>query len=853
MAIHSRLAMLLTVALPLGFAAFAEEPSSDPLPLTTVLISPEQIPTKLERVKEGVLVQMPLAQFQKLRSDAAKNAVNARNMPRLIEARYRATLQKEPALVGTGQWKAINPANGPALLPLQPLGLALRQARFENAGAARPDALIADFDGRNPALLLEQTGEQAVALDWSARADVRPEGLRFALEFPPAPVAGLELDLPADQLVTVDPGVALSGPHPAELESRRLWKISCSSKPGVSFWVRRATDAAPPLVFVRQQTTQLLTPQGQEARFQFDLETPRPGVRFLEFLCDPELRPCEATLGGGEALSLTAAPALAPPFNKGEKGKGETRWQLHLPEPLPAGLVTITIRCLAPLGTAVNPAHSPSEPRFVNWTSPAMRLVQVASREEAPELKGRAVLRGEELRILVHPDVRLDSWHSGGFRLLDTATQAEGEAQTPFHCLTLSGGGVELEGVTRRPSAHLLAGGVEFRARQAAWWRLSPEQPTLTLQIAYEVSQGQLFQLPVQLPPGWDVDHVEAVDETKRERPVNLRTWSVRPDFPDKGKTTLLVELQRPLLADDVKRERPAAAPFRPRGLLLTVRLHPVRPAPLADREWPFPDAIPLGARVREGSLGIEFDEQTYQALVKPSVPESELDEEGPWGKQPLEFSYSYRGQPVTGTLLLRPRAPQVRARCSSEVFLGSGLTAVETRLLLEAETGSVTVVDVAVSVDGGEPWEWRVEQGDNQIRRVERLHIQEARAAASLAALVQPLAAAALAGRGRPANSGASRSRAPCGSERRSSCVRIGNSTRRRIVGTCRCLSCCMRATWRARRRSTWPAATVCRSKQSGCAMPYRQRGRRAARRGLANVSLQRPARQPDAVGAAW
>ena len=313
MAIRSRLAaLLLTAALPLGFAVFAQEPSSDPLPVTTVLISSDQVPAKLERVKEGALIQMPLAEFTKLKSDAAKNAVDARNTPRLIEARYRATLQKEPALVGTGQWKAINPANGAALLPLQPLGLALRQARFENAGDARPDALIADFDGRNPALLLEQPGEHAVAFDWSARADARPEGLRFTLEFPPAPVAILELDVPADQIVAVDPGVALSGPHPAELEGRRLWKISCSSKPGVNLWIRRAAEAAPPLVFVRQQTTQLLTPEGQEARFQFDLETPRPGVRFLEFVCDPELRPCEATLGGGEALSLTAAPPLAP-------------------------------------------------------------------------------------------------------------------------------------------------------------------------------------------------------------------------------------------------------------------------------------------------------------------------------------------------------------------------------------------------------------------------------------------------------------------------------------------------------------------------------------------------------------
>ena len=200
-----------------------------------MLVGPDQLAGELERVKQGVLIQMPREDFEKQLANAAKKAASGKSTPRLIEARYRATLQTEPALVGSGHWKTINPGAGPALLPLLPLNLALRQARFENlAKDAKSDAVIAEFDSRNLALLFEQPGEKTVLLDWSARGEVLPEGLHFTLEFPPAPVAVLELNLPIDQIVSADAAeVALSGPHPAETEDRSNWKISCSKPPCV--------------------------------------------------------------------------------------------------------------------------------------------------------------------------------------------------------------------------------------------------------------------------------------------------------------------------------------------------------------------------------------------------------------------------------------------------------------------------------------------------------------------------------------------------------------------------------------------------------------------------------------------
>jgi hypothetical protein len=716
-------ALLATAAL--GLAAFAEEPPGDPLPLNRVPVTQDQVPQLL---KQGPLVQMPRAEFDQLLRDAAQKSADAKNPPRLVGALYRATLQNEPALVGSGQWKTINPAGGPALLPLSPLNLALRQARFENPdGDGKPDALIAEFDGRSPALLLEHPGgHKTVLLDWSARAEVRPEGLRFALDFPPAPIAVLELNVPADRVVSAGVGVAVSGPHPAEADNRRLWKISCSNKPGVDLWVRRAADAAdgPPLVFVRQETTQKLAPEGMEALFQFELEAVRPGACVLDFEFDADLRPCEVAGADVESWQVNAGLPGQP-----------ARLVVRLRRPLADETETVAVRCLAPLGNSIK--FGARQELRVAWTSPGMRLLQAAASAGAPEQAGRVLSRGETLKVLVHPAVRLEGWQPGTFRSGEPAKPGADEPG-PFQTLTLRGGGVEPEGGAKRPSARLLAGGVEFRARQAAWWEL--DKSLLTLQLTYEVTHGELFQLAVQLPAGWDIEGLDMPADL-------LRTWNVRPDFPDKGKSTLLVDLQKPLTPEDTKHSRPPGG-GRPRGPTLTVRLHSTQPANLTGREMPFPDAVPLGARYREGSLAIDFDEQTYEHVAKASAPETEADEDGPWGRQTPDLYYIYRGQPVTGTLLLRARPPRVRAKCSSEVYLTSGRAAVETRLLIEAETGGIETIEVHSSAAGVEDWAWRVEQGDNQVRAVKRIGgRQETCDLAGLAALAQPLDAAALAG----------------------------------------------------------------------------------------------------------
>jgi hypothetical protein len=728
---HPRLLGALVLAALIGVAAASARAADDaedsgPFAVRRLLLPPDRLAAELDRARPGPLEQLPRAEFEALLARARKNAA-ARGTPRLVRASYQAHLE-DAALVGTGEWQVFHPGPGPGLLPLHPpkappgqqFSLALRKARF-----ADRDALIADHDGLAPSLLLDGPGEHAVALEWSARAEARPEGLLFQLHVPPCPAALLELELPADRsvtlLVTTPEGAGrapvLSGPHPAGADDRRLWKLGFSGRSHVTLLVRQAEGAGPPLLLVRRQTSQQdLSPEGLDARFEFDLEAPRQGVRELACQCDPSLRPYEVAAPNLEKWELKepilpGLPALL---------------LVWLREPLHEG--TLKVRCLAPLG-------EPARPSF--WSSPAMKVVGAAP-------------RGEALTLRFHPDLKVEDWQAGSFRVVGAAAEAD-----RTQVLTLVGGGLEPDGA-RRPFARLLAPAAEYRCQQLAWWQPNARPAALTLQLTYEVSQGSLFQLPVQLPDGWEPERVDLA-------PAGLLASSRLQ--VENGRPVLRVELQRPLRPADASRPPP-----RRRGATLTVRLRPapragrglppeaVPPgllpealAPLLAAAWvePFPDAVPLGAP-REGGLAVDVDDQLHEAQLATAATPGEPPDEGPWDRQaPPEFFFPYRGQPAQGLLALKPRAPRLGARCSTEVVLAPTLAFLTTRISLEAEAGCPQTVDVELSAPGG-PWTWQTEQGANSVVRQEPLPA-DAAAVLALAArspLDAALAAAARGGR---------------------------------------------------------------------------------------------------------
>src|SRR5262249_12223555 len=144
----------------------------------------------------------------------------------------------------------------------------------------------------------------------------------------------------------------------------------------------------------------------------------------------------------------------------------------------------------------------------------------------------------------------------------------------------------------------------------------------------------------------------------------------------------------------------PGLLPAQSRPALLTVVLRASRSQVGAQGPLPFPDVVPLGARFREGALGISIEAEGQRAEVNTALARSEPEEDGPWGKTIPDYFYLYRGQPLQGSLTLLPRPPRLRARCTSEVYLAAGRAAVDSHLLLEAEAGSPDTLDLFLSAD---------------------------------------------------------------------------------------------------------------------------------------------------------
>lgn len=251
------------------------------------------------------------------------------------------------------------------------------------------------------------------------------------------------------------------------------------------------------------------------------------------------------------------------------------------------------------------------------------------------------------------------------------------------------------------------------------WWQIDADKSSLTTQITYEVANGRLFSLPVALPHNWEVEQVETL-------PADLlQSWTL---LAEKGRPTLTVDLRRPLDAAS--------------GARLTVQARPIAQAkvPAAGLTLPIPDLQPVGARTREGALAISVV-SLYQTKTNASLPALPLEaaeprdaEPGPprprdsaaprypWGKQALDYYFPFQSQGVEGTLVLRPRAVQMRARCASDVVIASGRAMAVVRLDLSPEVGTPQSLDVFVFGSAVAGWEWKTVRGSNPVADVQRL-----------------------------------------------------------------------------------------------------------------------------------
>jgi hypothetical protein len=628
------------------------------------------VAAELERARQGVLVKLPRDEFEALVQKAARAGERAANPPRLTRAAYTARLDKN-ALVGSADWTVVNPGDGPAVLPLPDLNLALTRANFDDATAA----VLGDLDGKALGLLVGRPGKQSVFLDWSLRGGLSGGELHFDLQAPPCPIATLELTLPADHTATTSrTGALLSGPHDAGDPRSRTWRLQFAGRARVDLVVRGpdAPGRTPPLLLAQLQTTQQLTPQDQLARYEFQVEVLHGGVRELVFDCDPALEPYDVTVARAElqGWSLDRRPQGNPPAHA---------LTVRLREPFQGSQppLRVTVLCLAPLAR---------DQGARTWQSPRVAL------------RG-AFSQTERLKVQLHPDVRLENWRAGRFRLTDTAPTADGG-----RLLTLTDGGAAVP--WPRPQATVRTHGVDFLARQRTWWQVGPAGSSLTAEVTATVMRGGLLKLPLRVSGDWQVR------ELRLEPPDLLGNW-----VPAKGKGNTLVLV-------DLARAVPAGASVK---LTVGLRSGQGKNAPPGGLSLNFPDVEPLGATLREGTLAVSVDLSYRAAVPQASAPPAVLEGEGPWGRSAPDLAYAFRGKAVTGNLRVAPQRPRLSARASTEVQLGPGGAALAVRLQLEPVVGSPDVVDLQLSAPVAGPWKWSADGRAGLVRGLKRQPALEA------------------------------------------------------------------------------------------------------------------------------
>lgn len=717
---------------------------AEPIPLRRLKVSVERLAEEMRRQGDGEFVRRGRGEFEELVRAAARAVVGRRKSPRLLEARYRATLMavanasgskarvradsdgergvstprlaasltaphRELMLVGSAEWKVNNPKGGPALLPLAGLNLAIRSSRFENR-----DAFLADVP-EGTSLFVDEPGEHTVTLEWSSRAEARPDGIHVQLQLPECPTAVLELELPSGHSVITSPGNPVAGPTRAERPDRQLWTIGCGGRSSLALVIRHVQPDRPAILFATQRAVQKIAADGVHATHTFTINTLQQDLTELLIHLDERLRP----------LEVTGADIEGWEFASGERDVS-TPQVLNIKTTRPVRELTFQLTAVGPLGG-------------LSWESPSVTVVG-------------AVPRGETLELWLHAGLVFNAWKPGDFRLTDS-TSRPGDA---YRVLTLQGGAIADNGERgvstprwavpmRRPRLELRAAAVTFHTSQQMVWRLDTDSHDLQCQTEYMIHTGELFQLSLELPTGWTAETVDL------SPPDLLRSWAVREQKPTTNSTrrvsVLNVELRRPA--------RPEMTP------VLTLRLRPVQAGLPIGPEMPFPDVRPLGGRYRDTDLAILTNQSLYDVKTRCPVSPSDAPADGFWGRKTPERFYSFDNEPVTGSLRLISRVPLTRSR--GEVFVAPSLTLpeamasgalthpdsppptlpaltgdhrrpieVEYKITVEAESGRPDTVDVfippTVVANNGErglstprananpSWHWRTQTNEHRI-----------------------------------------------------------------------------------------------------------------------------------------
>ncbi|HVX15088.1 MAG TPA: hypothetical protein VHC22_28105 [Pirellulales bacterium] len=390
----------------------------------------------------------------------------------LAKATYKASLSGD-LLVGEARLELAHAANAATLVTLDPLGLALTDARWED-----DRQLVLGNQPNGKLAVVVERGGTLVCL-WSLRGRRDGSGsLVFPLEIPASTVCQLELKLPELFRPGIDEGVAVAddgGPN-----QDGTWRFQLGGRTRASLRVDSNEARARPrrLALLQEKTTYHLLPAGIDLTAQLKLDVHREPLRRLDLDLEGPLRIVSVQYAGAElAWSVLA-----------DSRPNESHVAIEFPEPLlgPGRIVTVT--ALAPLevGTLVK--------------LPRLRVRDVAWQEG-------------EMTLSAAAPFALDALLPQGCRQTKVAPLSAGPPGESVDLQLFSPDASVTVQVARRPARARLTAGATVR--------FAPELLRAEFRGRIEALEGELFALHADLATGWEIDSVTA------DRPGVLASWAV--------------------------------------------------------------------------------------------------------------------------------------------------------------------------------------------------------------------------------------------------------------------------------------------------------------------------------------
>jgi hypothetical protein len=489
----SQIARWMTIALILaspGVARTAETADQKPLEYSRYFVPDQPKDWPRRDVKYTPMARDEFERLIEVANSVPRGGSGSRTA-QVSRAVYRAALAEKNVLRGDAQLQISRSVDRAVLIPIDPFGLALSKARWEDGTAA---TLGVSPSGKH-ALLVDRDG--TLIVDWSLRGHRDAGGsLLFAIDLPASGVSRLELALPQSVVASSADAVVVSD----DVQHRQgQWQFEAGGRSHISLKLDLddAPSRAQPLVLLQEKTTYRLLPLGLEVTSQLKLDVHRDPLRRLQVELQPQLGAVSVQSGGVE-LPFSTTPA--------EPSEG-TSVSVDFPEPLigPGRVVTITM--LAPLILDTT------------WKLPRIRV------REATWQEG-------DIIVAVPAPLSLDSLLPQGCRQTKVSpANAASSGESVELQLFSADASAEIQ-VSRRRSKGMLISGTTLR--------FAADGVRAEFRGRFESFEGEAFLLRADVGSSWQIDSVTA------DRPDTLTSWAVdhaaRP-------ASLVLHLAKPVTA----------------------------------------------------------------------------------------------------------------------------------------------------------------------------------------------------------------------------------------------------------------------------------------------------------------